>query len=285
MAQQNLFSYETFVRAIAGATGSIISMSVFYPLDTVRFRMQLEDEHSEYLKTLNTFQAVVHILKKEGFEALYRGVKPVLQSLGASNFVYFYTFHGLKKAGSGYHDLALGIIAGIANVLTTLPLWVVNSRLKIEKPIYYSGLLDGLVHIANTEGVSALWNGVGPSLMLVINPAIQFTIYEALKRRIPVRGAGAFFILGAIAKACATIATYPIQLAQTKQRHGINSNVSTAALLLSILKRSGPAGLFQGLEAKLLQTVLTAALMFVSYEKIVRFVFSILLNNKHKLKA
>ncbi|XP_017787116.1 PREDICTED: peroxisomal membrane protein PMP34 [Nicrophorus vespilloides] len=276
---QGLLSYETFVKSVAGASGSIIAMSVFYPLDTIRFRLQIEDDNAKELKKMNSLHAVYHIIRTEGIEALYRGMKPVLQSLGASNFVYFYTFHGLKSitTGSALHDLGLGMIAGMANVLATLPLWVVNSRLKANKSEHFSGLLDGVVHIAQKEGVSALWNGLGPSLMLVINPAIHFAVYEALKRNVKTSSATVFFLFGAISKAVATVATYPIQLAQARQRHGKNSQMSTAALLLSILKRNGPAALFQGMEAKLLQTVLTAALFFMTYEKIVRFVFMLLM--------
>lgn len=37
------------------------------------------------------------------------------------------------------------------------------------------------------------------------------------------------------------------------------------------------AGLYKGMEAKLWQTVLTAALMFLAYEKISSFVFRLLL--------
>lgn len=44
-----------------------------------------------------------------------------------------------------------------------------------------------------------------------------------------------------------------------------------------ILNRYGIQGLFRGLEAKLLQTVLTAALMFMTYEKIAKTVTSLLL--------
>lgn len=39
-------------------------------------------------------------------------------------------------------------------------------------------------------------------------------------------------------------------------------------------------GMYKGLEAKLLQTVLTAALMFVAYEKIAAFIFRILRKSK-----
>lgn len=40
------------------------------------------------------------------------------------------------------------------------------------------------MQIASEEGVGALWNGTLPSLLLVLNPAIQFMIYEGLKRQL-----------------------------------------------------------------------------------------------------
>lgn len=181
------------------------------------------------------------------------------------------------------NDLLLGIIAGVANVAITTPLWVVNNRLKSPNGQPFSGLLDGLIYIANKEGLSSLWSGVGPSLLLVSNPAIQFTIYEALKRNFNTKSAAAFFVMGAISKAAATVLTYPLQLVQARQRHGKDAKLETVALLLGILKRQGAGALFRGLEAKLLQTVLTAALMFMTYEKIARFVFMLLTRHSRRL--
>ena len=43
---------------------------------------------------------------------------------------------------------------------------------------------DAFVQISSKEGVGALWNGTFPSLLLVLNPAIQFMIYEGLKRQL-----------------------------------------------------------------------------------------------------
>lgn len=45
-------------------------------------------------------------------------------------------------------------------------------------------------------------------------------------------------------------------------------------------RRHGVLGLYKGLEAKLLQTVLTAALMFVVYEKITAATFQVMRMNK-----
>lgn len=40
------------------------------------------------------------------------------------------------------------------------------------------------MQITSEEGVAALWSGTFTSLLLVTNPAIQFMIYEGLKRHL-----------------------------------------------------------------------------------------------------
>lgn len=248
---------------------------------------------------LNTLELLWFLTTKEGLSALYTGLFPVLESLCVSNFVYFYTFHCLKSVTKTKQtvvgDLLFGMLAGVVNVLTTTPLWVVNNRLKLVATngldtLPFSNLLEGLIYVGKTEGTSGLWAGTVPSLMLVINPAIHFMVYEALKRRILARhstiSGWGFFGIGAVAKACATVLTYPLQLVQTKLRRGayhdetkgdsLPKNVNVLQLILFELKRNGVKGLFRGMEAKLLQTVLTAALMFLTYEKISRFVFAIM---------
>lgn len=298
-----VFTYKNLIKAISGSVGSVIAMTTFYPLDTIRYRQQLNQFPKE-CDRLNALQMIWYLTTKEGLAAMYRGLFPVLESLCISNFVYFYTFHCLKssvnlKESSATLDLLFGMLAGVVNVLGTTPCWVVNTRLKMvatqsgtslnQKVVNYNNLLEGLIYVGKTEGRKGLWAGTVPSLMLVINPAIQFMVYEGLKRRVlrsqkSISGWGVFGI-GAVAKAVATILTYPLQLVQTKLRHGSHhkengENVGVLQMILVELKRNGVKGLFRGIEAKLLQTVLTAALMFLTYEKISRFVFTILRANK-----
>lgn len=85
-------------------------------------------------------------------------------------------------------------------------------------------ILDCFRKIISEEGVLSLWNGTAPSLMLVCNPTIQFVMYEALKRRF-VRmlgtqelGSLTLFLIGAVAKAVATVVTYPVQVLQSRLR-------------------------------------------------------------------
>lgn len=267
-----LLSYETLVHALAGATGSIVGMSAFYPLDTIRSRLQVEDTIK--LKG-SSWEMLLRLAKEEGFDSLYRGLYPVLQSLSVSNFVYFYSFHALRKAissKSALQDLMFGIIAGSINVLLTSPLWVVNTRMKLQKDIY-PNIISGLRHIFMSEGIRGLWSGTLPSLLLVSNPAIQFMVYESVKRNLSQKGSFdtyTAFLVGALAKAVATTLTYPLQLVQARLRAG----TSLKPLIKQV--KSNPLVLFRGLEAKLLQTVLTAALMFTIYERLVRTVLAIM---------
>ncbi|KAL1129390.1 hypothetical protein AAG570_013917, partial [Ranatra chinensis] len=224
---------------------------------------------------------------------LYRGLVPVLQCICVSNFIYFYAFHGLRtisKRDSGGKDLLLATLAGAINVVMTTPLWMVSTRMKMagvnDYDCHYDGIIDGLLRVWESEGGLSLWRGTVPSLMLVSNPAIHMSAYEAIKRHITKGSphqltALQYFVISATAKAFATVITYPLQLAQAKLRHGntdrdMAPNASTIHLLYYIVKKNGFSGLYKGMEAKLMQTLLTTALMFMIYEKIAAFVFRLM---------
>lgn len=294
---QRLFTWSNLVHAVAGATGSVVAMFVFYPLDTARTRLQVDDKRVAKHSPI----VMAEIAKEEGLLSLYRGLFPVLVSLCCSNFVYFYMYNGLKtvyvpeteKAGP-VKDLIFAFIAGVVNVLVTTPLWVVNTRIKLQgvnfhtdehkeaKVPRYKGILDALWKVARFEGLSSLWNGTLPSIVLASNPSIQFMVYETIKRYfqsfLKTKDLSGFlyFIIGAIAKTVATFVTYPLQVVQSRLRAGFHKKSEKQGIveiLVDIVKSNGLSALYKGLEAKLIQTVLTAALMFLTYEKIAAFIF------------
>lgn len=202
-----------------------------------------------------------------------------------------------------------------------------DSKLQQQQQQTLWSIMQG---IARNEGISHLWNGTYTSLLLVSNPIIQHFIYEQLRlwllesrgRRYASRGNGrrggennihagrkarslklsslspleALFF-GALAKAAATVITYPLQLAQVLlrlQRKKVNSSPmsnegssqhgssnkgcstddkdgiafeGTLDCLYQQFSSGGIPALFQGMNAKLLQTVLTAAFTFLTYEQ------------------
>jgi len=206
-------------------------MTLFYPLDNIRTFLQIDDSNRSSFEILKT------MIKEQGIEMFYRGLGPVLISLGFSNFVYFYANNMLKaifkkmtgeKNISIFYNLLVASIAGCINVFATCPLWVANTRLKINKNNNENiGLFGTVLKIAQEEGILSLWNGCMASLVLVSNPTINFVVYDKIKQiaieRAKLTGRKhltslEIFVIGAIAKAAATIFTYPIQLAQSRMR-------------------------------------------------------------------
>jgi len=291
MGGGGLLSYDTLVLAASGAAGSCSASLLTMPLTTAFTRLQLE----ERLKSGGPIATMLFLARTEGLSTLYRGCQSTVTAVSISNFVYFYSFHGLKRLTgssgqqSALRDLLFACCAGCINVLLTNPLWVVNQRLKMAglDPLAprYRGLLDGLGKIWVQEGIAALWNGTKASLMLVSNPAIKFTMYELLKRRYTsltqkaIGGVAAFW-LGAAATAVATLLTYPLQIVQARARHGKNVQTQqqekVVNMVITIIRESGVRGLFRGVDSKLLQSVLAAGFMFLAYEKIAALVFAIL---------
>lgn len=289
-----VFSYEAFVHAISGTAGGSISMSIFYPLDVIRTHQQVE-------KT-----SITDLINEQGIGSLYKGLQSVLTSLAVSNFVYFYTNNLMKvilrkitgeKSISVGQNLFVASLAGVVNVLLTCPLWVANTRIKLQKNASardstikpYAGLIDCMDRIYREEGAIALWNGAGSSLMLVSNPTINFVVYDKVKQVIDQRARDSgrkhltsfeIFTTGAIAKALATILTYPIQVAQSRQRANRDKSgstfMNTFTILGNIFAKDGILGWFAGMNAKLVQTILTAAFQFLCYEQIQRTIFSIM---------
>eukprot|EP00501_MAST-03F_sp_TOSAG23-6_P000976 GSMAST32.ASY1.ANO1.1012.1 assembled CDS len=312
---------EGIIHAIAGATGSLVAITLFYPLDTLRTRQQafftdktLKDSVDV---SVGTWELLINIIKKEGLVSLYAGLGAVQVTVATSYFIYFFTYESLKLALLSSSDdkilpplinMGVATIAGSVNVLATTPLWVVNTRMKLtgkemkKKTLQpkknnikkYKNLLDGLVHILKEEGVFALWAGTIPSLILVCNPVIQFLVYERLKWYLSTAdqqyskgislGAHKIFFAGAIAKLVATIATYPYWISSGNCKSiekSLNTEKkyrrSTIKMLRRIFCSHGLRGLYAGIETKLWQTVLTAAFMFMTYEKIVTIIYSLVL--------
>ncbi|CAE7457311.1 Peroxisomal membrane protein PMP34 [Symbiodinium microadriaticum] len=258
------------LNGLAGLLASIASTALLYPLDQIGVISQAAGVHG----------GLLNMLLSE--DDCFRGLGSQLQATGLSYFVYFSAYTYMKprfrsrQLPPSVADLVSASLAGMLGVALSTPLWVATTRLKIGRATG-DGLWQEVGFILVQEGFGALWSGVASSMLLVANPAIQFVIYDLLKRNFFQReaeiSASNAFIAGAIAKSVATCATYPFQVAQTRQRvHRRTPGVAETGIfdcLIEVVVMSGFAALYAGIEAKLLQTVLNSALMFMFYEKLV----------------
>jgi solute carrier family 25 (peroxisomal adenine nucleotide transporter), member 17 len=121
--------------------------------------------------------------------------------------------------------------SGSATAMITNPIWVVQTTQAVEsmkqdqepststKAVRMKRLtmFATIQKILAEEGIAAFWRGIGPALVLVVNPVIQYTIFEQLKNllvtrreaRLRASGGGVaalneldFFFLGALSKLC-----------------------------------------------------------------------------------
>jgi Mitochondrial carrier protein len=132
--------------------------------------------------------------------------------------------------------IAASVGAGSLNVCVTNPLWVVKTRLQTQNmpkefrgshhshTTNYKSTFDALAQMTRKEGVRGLYSGLVPSIIGVAHVAIQFPLYEALKKRAgALRGceqdclsAPDLVALSSLAKMVASTATYPHEVIRSQ---------------------------------------------------------------------
>ncbi|OLL24010.1 Peroxisomal membrane protein PMP47A, partial [Neolecta irregularis DAH-3] len=291
---------DNLVHALSGAGGGMAALALTYPLVSVSTRAQVESRR----KDTSVYEAIIKILKDDGVYGLYRGMKSGLFGIGLTNGIYYFFYEWVKKlyataalknkrvhALSAKESIIAGAVAGSLTVLITNPIWVANTRMTARRDTMEASetlsatesakrkarsTLDMFKDIIQKDGISALWSGIGPALILVSNPIIQYTVFEQLKiiltRKRPLTPRDAFW-LGAIGKLVATGLTYPYITVKARMQMRQSSNLSERydSLYTSITKvvdQEGVAGLYKGVQAKLLQSVVTAAFLFMFKEKL-----------------
>jgi len=278
----------------------VIAMTITYPLIFLSTRAAVGTKKEQ--KT--TCQAVTDILKSEGIVGLYSGLGSSLLGIAVTNGVYYFFFEKTREVllasrrinSSGFKSLTTiesmlaGLIAGTITTVASNPIWVVQTTQATHSmsPSEHEGvastkrgIVDTIQSIIRTGGVQALWRGVGPALILVINPILQYTCFEQLKNMIirrrwrKTRSATLsdldVLFISAIAKLVATSITYPYIVLKSRAQAARTSATASASLtasLMAILRAEGPAGFYKGIGNKLVQSVLTASFLFVSQRRL-----------------
>jgi solute carrier family 25 (peroxisomal adenine nucleotide transporter), member 17 len=249
-----------------------------YPLITLSTRAQVESKRGDS----TTLNALRKILAREGVRGLYAGLDSALFGIGVTNFVYYYWYEWSRaffekaaiKAGRASRKLTTvesmmsGAIAGSATVLLTNPIWVVNTRMTARKSDSDDQVLPGagadekkkktkpstigtFLAIIKDEGFMTLFAGVLPALVLVINPILQYTLFEQMKnfleqkRRVTPTDS---FYLGAVGKLIATTITYPYITVKSRMHVASKADKKESmwASLNRIVKEEGWGGLYGG---------------------------------------
>lgn len=126
-------------------------------------------------------------------------------------------------------ELLLGALAGAFAQIFTIPVAVIATRQQMNdsEGSKSPSLLETAKEILEEDGVTGLWKGLKPGLVLTVNPAITYGVFERVKgtmlaaqvlagddsgRLTPLKS----FALGVLSKTLATVATYPYIFAKVR---------------------------------------------------------------------
>jgi adenine nucleotide transporter 17 len=279
-------------------------------------------------------------LSRRSLDVHFAGLSSALFAITIQNGLFYFFFQWFKNHHrvnrSPLGNLFVGGEAGVATVLLTNWLWVVNSRQVTDRKVLApslepkkaaestlaaegvapaAALATSVALVESERGVSGStpaaasaslcnvgfftacrmlfqregwrWtaDGLGPALLLVSSPSIQFASYEylsALQRRAGARAALTnleLFYLGAISKIIATLLTYPIQTTKGKLQSD-GSPYAKSGVVRGVIDATrdmlhspdGIASFYRGLRAKILQTSLTAAFLFLFRERMIALI-------------
>ncbi|KAG8446956.1 hypothetical protein GDO86_014409 [Hymenochirus boettgeri] len=142
-------------------------------------------------------------------------------------------------------------------------------------PMYFSGTLDAFVKITRHEGLTSLWSGLPPTLVMAI-PAtiIYFTCYDQLRDflhyGLGYHGSHIPLIAGALARLGAVTVISPLELIRTKMQSQQLSYMELGVCLRSAVSQGGWLSLWKGLGPTVLRDVPFSALYWFNYELVKR---------------
>ncbi|KAI0067295.1 mitochondrial carrier [Artomyces pyxidatus] len=338
----------SFGYALAGALGGCFSTAVVYPLDTIKTRIQAAhtEDADEDLSELSVTSLALKIIKEDGFLGLYRGFAATMLNTFSMQYAYFFFYslvrtsyikrlaarrpHGSKAQPlSTAAELLLGAVAGALAQIFTIPVAVIATRQQIGSPHRPKkgkgkgkegdveeederddSFLGVAREIIREEGVTGLWLGIKPGLVLTVNPAITYGMFERIKSVLLVARAKTgrtdtklapwtSFLVGSLSKTLATVVTYPYIMAKVriqtrsvdddtaKEEHTIpvhhgyhhkrGHHPGALDILIRVWRHQGFVGWYQGMGAQILKAVLAQGVLFMSKERFEQWALAIMI--------
>ncbi|KAE8150495.1 mitochondrial carrier domain-containing protein [Aspergillus avenaceus] len=334
-----------YAHFVAGGIGGMTAATLTSPLDVLKTRLQ-SDFYQSQLRSLRaahpapppssssltslsrsalmhfseTFQILRSIHVHEGWRALFKGLGPNLIGVVPARAINFYVYGNGKRLLSEYYNyqgsqqtpvgihLTAAAVAGIATGTATNPIWLVKTRLQLDKSNaehrnglgrQYKNSWDCIKQTVRHEGIRGLYKGLSASYLGVTESTLQWVMYEQMKMFLARREAskhadpsytyttwddvelwGGRICSAGLAKLIAAAATYPHEVVRTRLRQAPTVSVGDGKVVMkytglvqcfkTVWIEEGMVGLYGGLTPHLLRVVPSAAIMFGMYEVILR---------------
>ncbi|RIA96587.1 mitochondrial carrier domain-containing protein [Glomus cerebriforme] len=145
---------------------------------------------------------------------------------------------------------------------------------------HFNGSLDGMIKIVRNEGITSLWRGLSPALVMSIPvTVIYFVGYDYLRDSLWTNWKGKYsetyspLIAGASARTIAATVISPLELFRTRMQgpEGVNGLKEVMKGIQKMAKVNGVLSLWRGLEPSLYRDVPFSAIYWTGYELTKRY--------------
>ena len=274
------------------------------PLDVIKIRLQLQvqsradatshnsTQGSAFRGTIGTFR---QILREESITGLWKGNIPaelLYLTYGSVQFsVYSYISRGLEAIPAPYTlpnsatNFISGAAGGAAATTVTYPLDLLRTRFAAQgKERVYKSILDSVRHIAQHEGPTGFFRGLGAGVSQIVPyMGLFFASYESLKpimasTPLPLPLGSSDAVAGVVASVLSKTAVYPLdttrkrlQIQGPNRAKYVHRNIPTYTgvimTLQHIWKHEGRRGMYRGLTVSLLKAAPASAVTMWTYER------------------
>jgi hypothetical protein len=140
------------------------------------------------------------VQRVEGWRALFKGLGPNLVGVIPARSIHFYTYGNGKRViadkfnkgiEAPWVHLCAAMTAGIATSTATNPIWLVKTRLQLDKSVAeksigtlkrrYKNSWDCIRQVVRDEGVRGLYKGMSASYLGITETTLQWVLYEQMK--------------------------------------------------------------------------------------------------------
>lgn len=182
--------------ASAGFFAAFFSSLTLCPTELIKCRLQALQEVQQQNPThakvkIGPWTMTRDIIKNEGFKGMFRGLVPTFAREMPGYFCFFGGYelcrHFLTPVGKSKDEIGAirtiicGGVGGVSLWIAIFPFDVIKSRVQISNTS--EPMLKMLVTIARTEGILALYNGLGPTIIRTFpGTGALFLAYETSRK-------------------------------------------------------------------------------------------------------
>lgn len=230
-----------------------------------------------------------YLFQTEGGFAFFKGLAPSLFGIIPTRALYFTAYSQAKQMynsvfpyESASVHLTSAVTAGIATTTATSPIWVVKTQIQLDTTSRAGkklGPVRCIERIYHLDGLRGFYRGLTASYAGTLETAIHFVIYEHLKKVLVSNRQRELELTecmsaAAVAKMTASSLCYPHEVCRTRLRQNVARSERRYHNFFQTLRvvavEEGLHGLYGGMGAHLLRVVPNTAIVFFTYEAVIR---------------